>query len=150
MKPHYDDLLKEVLGTSGAEEFKRASLSESLAHLRRRKRWKGITQAMAFLLLAGAGVWLLLPFEKPARPKTALPALAASAPVTPSAVVTNETAVADAVPDSPIELIDDAQLLALFPGQTVALIGPPGDQRLLVFQEPPARSAHPNIRGVSN
>lgn len=37
---------------------------------------------------------------------------------------------------SSIEPIDDQELLALLPGKTVALIGPPGRERLLVFDLP--------------
>jgi hypothetical protein len=36
-----------------------------------------------------------------------------------------------------IERIDDRELLALFPDQTVALIGPPGREQFLVFSERP-------------
>jgi hypothetical protein len=34
-----------------------------------------------------------------------------------------------------VKFIDDAQLLALFPDRSVALIGPPGNQKLLFLDE---------------
>ena len=38
------------------------------------------------------------------------------------------------------ERITDAELLALFPGQTIALVGAPGEQRLMVTEPGTSRN----------
>jgi hypothetical protein len=38
--------------------------------------------------------------------------------------------------DTGVRLLTDEQLLAMFPGRPVALIGPAGDQRLVFLDEP--------------
>lgn len=114
----FEDLLHEVLEAPARTQCRRDSLALGIATLRRRKRWRRIGRATSSLAVLTVLVWL---FPRPATPvKLASPATAALAAPT-------------AHERPSIEEIDDAQLLALFPGQTVALIGPPGDQRLILL-----------------
>lgn len=116
----FEDLLQEVLDAPARTQCRRDSLAVGIATLRRRKRWRWIGRATSSLAVFTVLVWL---FPRPTTPvKLAIPATPA-----PSAPTANVR--------PPIEEIDDAQLLALFPGQTVALVGPPGEQRLILLGE---------------
>ncbi len=111
----------QVLGAPDLDRLRQASLQEVLDAARdegrRRRRIRSAGLASAPVLLA-LGLVLSLPRHPQALEQGGLGQ--AEVPEVP----TGGTAV---------ESIDDQQLLALLPGRTVALIGPPGHERLLVF-----------------
>jgi len=109
-------ILKEVLATDSTDRLRSASLEQGLTLIRRRRQVRTIVRTCAVFCL------LLLPIVISMTrhsPKTVAPALAAVAQDQPRL-------------QPRIERITDAELLALFPGQTIALIGAPGEQRLMV------------------
>jgi hypothetical protein len=121
MHPHeplLDDLLSD--GTDGAAES--VSLETLLSDARRVRRQRrliryGLGPVLAVLVLAQ----IALSLNHPRRLATASQSTAASAPLPHSP---------PAAP-APIRTISDEELFALFPDRQLALIGPPGDQRLL-------------------
>jgi hypothetical protein len=117
-------LLREILAGEETPDFRRASLETGLAALRRRRQQRQIVRA---------GVWLALPLalavgillQRSAAPVNRPRVAAVAPPATAPSV--SET-------DAPqVKIITEEELLALFPGRTVALIGKPGHQQLLVF-----------------
>ena len=109
-------ILKEVLATDTKDRLRSASLEQGLTLIRRRRQVQTIVRACAVFCLLLVPIAILVTRHSP---KTMAPALAASLPDQPGAYPR-------------IERITDAELLALFPGQTIALIGAPGEQRLMV------------------
>lgn len=119
--PKPNQLLHEVLGNTTVESLRQDSLAALLVVLRRRRTARRTGAACAFVCFIGLAAWLLAPrFDgETAAYRKQIPPPPASANLNPSLV----------------KQISDAELLALFPGQTVALIGPPGKQQFLVFAE---------------
>jgi hypothetical protein len=111
-----DRILKEVLATDATDRLRSASLEQGLALMRRRRHVQGIIRAYAVICLLLAPLAILMISHSS---KSVAPTLASGSPVKPVSL-------------PKIERITDAELLALFPGQTIALVGAPGDQRLIV------------------
>jgi hypothetical protein len=128
--PEQDLLLNEILACEDLENLRRASLKQGLTVVRRKRRARKAALAclVGFAVIAPV---MLLVYKRPVR----------------SAVTGNRpgTTVAQlAVPPlqhQPIERIGDEELLALFPNQSVALLGAPGHRRLLVFASSPPQSS---------
>lgn len=101
------------------------SLRRALGTVRtenRRRRLVRFAPLLCAPLLLGLGLLLRLGRE--------------SNPATPLAQAPRTTLESTAWSSPGVEPIDDAQLLTLLAGRTVALIGPPGRERLLVFDAP--------------
>jgi hypothetical protein len=117
--PKPDPLFHEIFAGDELRALRHASLEGGLAALRFRRRLRlafRATGAAAVLLLAFSLVW------RPAFPTASIPS--------PALVATQP---ASAAPH--IKMLTDDELLALFPNQQVALIGSPGHQQLMVFDE---------------
>jgi hypothetical protein len=124
-EPHRE-LLNDVLIHGEAAEFRNALLERGLGYLRRRERRRKIGQGCLAVLAIAATAWLVVQDldDEPVR-------------IPPAVIETTAPVAADKPP--PLEMIDDKELQALFPDKVLALIGPPGDQRLLVFDIPEQR-----------
>ncbi len=109
-------ILKEVLATDSTDRLRSVSLEQGLTLMRRRRQGQTIVRACAVVCLLLVPIAISMTRHSP---KTVPPALVACSQDQPGA-------------HPRIERITDAELLALFPGQTVALIGAPGEQRLMV------------------
>jgi hypothetical protein len=145
MKPdERDRLLRELLGHDSLETLRRDSLAAGLAALRARRRRRAMmtgASAVAVLLLALALAWHGEPVPELAANGEATPPsplLATVAEIAPSATGASrlqpEATPSDNLPDtadSGVQLITDEELFALFPGRSMALIGPPGAQRFM-------------------
>ncbi len=119
-----DRLLREILSDDPAD-FRQASLEISLAVLRRRRRQRRIAGAGLAALVMAAGLFLLL---QPPRQvstitvaRTNRPSSELSAPPPPVAPA--------------IKVLNDDELLALFPKQSVGLLGNPGHQTFVIFDQ---------------
>jgi hypothetical protein len=111
-----DRILKEVLGTDATDRLRGASLEQGIASMRRRRHVRRIVRACAVVCLLLAPVAFLATKHSS---QTEAPVVSSVSP-------------AQVMPRPQIERITDAELLALFPGQTIALVGAPGEQRLMV------------------
>jgi hypothetical protein len=144
--PDQNDLLKEILADDSLAAMREQSLNQGLAALRgrnrrRRARRMGAMVAVPALVIAAilvfnrapenAKVAEVNPVAKTITPLT-IPTTAPA--VTPSAAVATEAATSDA-PQPLAKEMSDEELLALFPGRAVALIGPPGRQQLVFFDK---------------
>ena len=111
-----DRILKEVMGTETTQRLRSASLEHGLTLMRRRRQFQTIFRACSVACLMLVPIAILMTSNSS---RTVAPALVTGSP---------------AQPESPrqLERITDAELLALFPGQTIALVGAPGEQRLMV------------------
>lgn len=119
-----DRLLREILSDDPAE-FRRASLEFSLTALRRRRQQRRIVGAGVATLIMAAGLFVLLQPPRHASTvtvaRTNRPSSELSAPPPPVAPA--------------IKVLNDDELLALFPEQSVGLIGNPGHQTFLIFDQ---------------
>ncbi len=120
-----DQLLKDLLGDDSPSNLRTASLEQSLAALRRRRHQRRVAAtAVAAMLFIAAGGLLLQRFS-------AVPS---------ASLASNSSRAQGAAPpaENPpaIKFISDDELLALFPGRSVGLIGSPGHQTLEFFDEP--------------
>ena len=111
-----DRLLKQVLATDATDRLRSSSLEQGLTLIRRRRQVQTIVRACAVVCLLLVPIAFLMTSHSS---RTMAPALVSSVPAQPAHL-------------PQIERITDAELLALFPGQTIALVGAPGEQRLMV------------------
>ena len=130
MKPSkHNPILKGLLAEDSLEVVRRRSLEQGMAitrHRRRRTNWaKG---AIASVLLV-ATMCLLMPRRQP-------PFTRDVATGQPTANPTRISAVAAATRNSAVvRFISDEELLALFPGRSLALVGPPGHKELVFLEQ---------------
>ena len=114
-----------LLAGEALEDCRRASLEAGLALIRRRRRVRRVRRwcVAALLPLAlGAGIF----WSRPGRPG-AKPVLI---------VQSRAPAVSrQAAGGGSVQIIDDEQLFALFPGRPLALVGQPGHQRLIFLDQ---------------
>ena len=123
MKPaDRERLLREILSDEHLESLRAESLDRTLAFAAKRKRFQlRVRAAAACAALIGTGLIAIKtgdgskPAPGHATPLATAPEIA-SAPPTPSR-------------SGRVEIITDQQLLALFPGQSAALVGAPGGPR---------------------
>ena len=129
MKRHeQDQLLSELLAGDAVSEFRRSSLEEGLAMIRRRQRARraGRWGVLALLPLAfGAGIFWSWPSDPRVRQVSVADSHAARVP--------GQSAGAGSV-----RIINDEELMALFAGRPLALVGRPGHQQLLFLDQPAA------------
>jgi len=113
-----EKLLKEILPPEDADAFREASLKGGLAGLRRERRRRHVVRlgaVAAVLVCVSLGI-VLKSRETRAIQNT-------ESRVSPAVVSTTSA--------THVEFINDEQLLALVKNQPVALIGKPGEQRLV-------------------
>jgi hypothetical protein len=108
-----DRLLREILADENLERLREASLERGLASLRARRRRRAVLPSIA--AVAALAAILAVLFPRQGRNATRI---AASDPLPATSL-------------SKVKVIDDEQLLALFPDRAVALIGAPGNQKLV-------------------
>lgn len=113
--------MEPILAGDELDALRKDSLAGMLQVARRRRWTRRISAACATACMIAAGAWLLMPHSGSTIPDDLAPRVTSATPHAQS-----------------IKRISDAELLALFPGQTLALIGPPGNQRLLILSEAPA------------
>lgn len=115
MKPtDEDELLRDLLADQNLETLRAKSLAVGLASLRARRRMRrvvGATVLAAATLVAVLGL-VATRYRQTSPVETV--------EVTPSSL-----------PSRVVQVIDDEQLLALFPDRAVALVGAAGQQKLL-------------------
>ena len=127
-------LLDELLSDDPLDQLRAATLEQGLLLVRRRRRIRRIARTSGWI---GIVVALVL----------AIPALFRSQPAHDHATQPTRSdagAIAQTAVEPPVEsdeetgvrFLTDDQLLALFPGRPVALIGPAGDQQLVFLDEP--------------
>lgn len=116
-----EKLLKEILPREDVADFREASLERGLVCLRRQRQRRYMTRAI-LVAVAVCGLWLglvLKPRSTEHVSNTPPPPRTATAPANSSHVT----------------FISDEELLAMFPKQPVALIGKPGQQRLVFLNK---------------
>ncbi len=128
-----DRLLDEILANDEFEQFRRSSAEQLLAAVRRsRTRRRLLRTAVLALPLVAALTVVLVQHSKPAHVASHRPEPAPRPRVTPTQNAKQ------------VQIINDDELFALFPDRPVALIGPPGRQRLVVLDgSNPPRSPRP-------
>jgi hypothetical protein len=114
-----EKLLKEILPGENAADFERASLEHGLSCLRRQQRRGQLARASAVAAFACLTLAVFLKLRHPASGDGSQLASA------PQPAQTAER----------IQFINDDELLALFPDRPVALIGKPGQQRLVFLDK---------------
>lgn len=128
--PKLNPLLNELLCGDEAEPCRAASLNQMLASARRRQRQRRTRRTAVLAALPALLGLAWFASHRPA-PETGLVApvhpssRAATTHVAQAAATSSETA--------PVRFISDDELLSLFPGRAVALIGTPGHQTLVLW-----------------
>jgi len=124
--PDENPLLKVVLADEQLANLRHASLNQGLDTVRRARRAR---RAMRVATLALVPLLLIAVFT--------LHKLTQDTTKQPSAQAQRQTSVAIAQPEeSGVKIISDEELFALFPGRSLALIGKPGHQQLVVLDAP--------------
>jgi hypothetical protein len=132
MKRHkQDQLLNELLAGEEVSDFRRLSLARTLEAIQRRNRRGRALRAggLAALPVLLATALVLVRLQHSAGPESVRP-------LAPTDVAPASTQSAS------VKAITDEELFALYPNRPMALIGPPGHQRL-VFLDQPAPKGSP-------
>jgi hypothetical protein len=122
-----DRLLDATLTTERSDDARRATLNTGLAALQRRNRRRQFQRRM---LVAAPVVLLLIALTSSliSQPNGNTGSnIAARSELSPEP---------DTIPGTPIRIISDDELFALFPDRPLALIGPKGNQQLVFLDEP--------------
>jgi hypothetical protein len=122
-------LLNEILETS---EFRSASLRRGLHAVRRGRRRRWAIRASGMTLGVTAAILAMMFANSAPRPGSE------SRPAPPPEIAHSSP---PAQESTGIERITDDELFALFPGRSVALIGPPGHQQFVFLDQPSRRKA---------
>jgi hypothetical protein len=117
MKAEYERLISDVIA---GEEFRPESLNGYLAAAGRERRRRHVRRIVAVALLPLVALAAILSLQQ--RPG------ASHEPVV-------QMPQPEFIAGTPIQVINDEQLLLLFKDRPVALVGPPGRQRLLLLDE---------------
>jgi len=119
-------LLREILPGDDIAHFERVSLERGLACLRRQRRTGHFMRASVLAAVVGfITLGIVLRQHNPVRESAANVQLSPA----PAPVVASQ-----------VKFISDDELLALFPSRAVALIGKPGQQRLVFLDKPESES----------
>jgi hypothetical protein len=141
MKPKHP-LLDELLSDDPLDQLRAATLEQGLQVVRRRRRLRRVARTSAWIgMLAALAVAIPALFRsQPAYDHATQPTV----PETVAIAQIELAPPAESQDEMGVHYLTDEQLLALFPGRPVALIGPPGDQRL-VFLDEPIHPAQPDL-----
>jgi hypothetical protein len=114
-------LLKEILADENVSALREASLKQGLNAMRRQRRIRRAMHAGMFVLIP---TLLFFTLRKPNPQSVSQNSNPHTQEMPPAAIVSGE---------SGIKVISDEELFALFPGRSLALIGKPGHQELVVL-----------------
>lgn len=113
-----DHLLNELLTSEAVADFRQASLARAQAAIRRRTQRRRAAKMAALTMLpvlAAIAVVVSHSSHTPVKPVERLvPSVTQNGSKPPS-----------------VRVISDEELFALFPGRQMALVGPPGHQKLI-------------------
>lgn len=130
--PDEDLLLTELLTGPEVANIRETSLSDGLRVMAQTRRRRAIIRATGLAVLPALALCLVLlgQHARQSERNNPMPSTAAlsSAPEMPSA--------------SSVEYISDNELLALFPDQPLALVGPEGRQQLIFLDRAIANDAN--------
>lgn len=116
-----EKLLKEILPRDDLADFRESSLECGLASLRRQRQRRYVLRgSVVAALVCALSVGILLKSRAP------VPSRVANSQPSP---------VSASLSSSHVKFISDEELLALFKNQPVALIGKPGQQRLVLLDK---------------
>ncbi len=127
----FDELLNDVLSSESLERFRTDSLETALIVVRKRRRRRRARQAL--LMVAVPLVLAGYVFVSNFYPNPGSPSSPTNANQSTSILQNNASSTASPTPG--IEYISDEELLELFEDRPVALIGPPGEQELVLLDE---------------
>ena len=113
-----DRLLQELLEEDQLSALRRSSLEQGLALVRRQR----VMRRAARVLACAVPLILVLALALARLPRSPQQAVLDSSPTTE--------------PTPQVKIITDEQLFALFPNRSMALIGKPGHQQLVFFDQP--------------
>ena len=124
MKKETDELLTDVLAEETQLREKTLELGlDQVRRVRRRRHTMRVAGAICLPILVLAAAIRVRDFSATKNP-------------TPGAVA-HVTEAEKTIPGTSIRVLNDEELLELFKGRPVALIGPAGHQQLIVFDEIP-------------
>jgi hypothetical protein len=131
--PQYP-LLDELLSDDPLEQFRTATIEQGLRFVQRRRRVRRIARTSGWIgILVALAIAIPALFRsQPAHEHATQPAGIDAGAIVQSPVV--PPVESDEV--TGVRFLTDDQLLALFPGRPVALIGPAGNQQLVFLDEP--------------
>lgn len=124
----HEQLLNELFAESATHEFRAGTLDRSLTLLRRRRRTRVLARSAAAIIVPALIVIGVL-FSRRPMPETAQHASSA----TTSSTETSQSP--RVVPGTDIRILTDDELLDLFPGRPLALVGPKDNRRLIFLDE---------------
>ena len=132
----HDPLMNELLAGEEMRGFRAASLEQMLSLARRRRRQRHVARVLVWTVapvLLAAG----LVFQYWPSPSSAPDRKAQYTPIQETAPSSPQPSMR-MVKTGGVRYLTDDELLTMFPGRRVALIGRPGEQKLVFLDQPRA------------
>ena len=124
--PDHGELWRDALDEGVEDALAAASLAGMLAYARHRRRRRRLLGVSAVAAALGVLFCLTTRLQNPSRG----PLAAHQSPGVP-------TAAPEATGLAQVHFLTDEELLSRFPDRPIALIGPPGDRRLVFLDQTP-------------
>ena len=137
-----EPLLKELLTDESLEALRLRSVDQGLAVVRRRKQHAAWAKGGLMVGATLGALWLVVSLNEHPR----LPDQVGHRPLATNAANSTPPVTTMKTP-APVRFISDDELLALFPGRPLALIGPPGRKTLLFLDQPPTTESDDHRAG---
>jgi hypothetical protein len=118
-----EQLLKAVIGGEELDALRDASMHSGLQCLRQRRRRRSLAR-VGLIAVMPALIAIAILWPRPPEPDQVSP---------PEVVASVDSTSVETA--SRVQMISDEELLALFPGRPVALIGKIGNQRLIFLDQ---------------
>ena len=123
--PERDELLEEILSGESTNNLRERSLERTLTAVRRQRQWHNTLRGACVVGLVGLIVTVVWNKHQPSEE----PEIAAGSRNA------GQMETAKTVPGTSIRVINDDELLAMFPGRPVALVGPPQNRQFVLLDE---------------
>jgi len=136
MKRHrHDELLKEAFSDRELEALREVTLARGLAAQRSKRRMRNLRNGV---MMTGPVLVLLVTvlFWRSSNPIPSQPITGAHPPAVASIPSLKIYPAVKATDAPPIPTISDSELLALYADRSVGLLGKPGQQKLVFFDQP--------------
>jgi hypothetical protein len=128
--PERDELLDEILTGDNASHLRVSSLDRTLQCVRQQRRWHNTLRGASVVAIVGLVAIVIWSRQRPTGRQQMAGSIQSVARVESGRTI----------PGTSIRVVNDEELLAMFPNRPVALVGPPERRQFVLLDEKPGAS----------